>query len=252
MQITIPSPINETVDAQISATAQMVKILQTLKREAEHEIVFAHPPTAYLLFLPLFSILTAQMILDGYMINSQQTSTVPFRVLPSSLLETAFDELVPRIDKALTKRPDIWTMSLYMVGELVDNISDHAHSRLNAVGFQSKDQTVELLVADTGISIPHAYRMADIQVRDDVDAVEKSLQGISSKTVEERGTGLPSIVRMVQALSGEMILLSAGALLQITKKNIQPLPVPFFWQGTCIYVRFPLPQKNMDLYAFLS
>ncbi len=151
-------------------------------------------------------------------------------------------------------RFDIKNALLYMASELTDNVRDHAHTTFGALAYFSDAGGVALAIADTGISIPAAYREAGIILADDCEALQQALKGVSTKKGETgRGKGLDSVGRLAtQALQGELVMLSGNALLTHTLRGATCAAASLYWQGTIVVVVGRIPKQSIDLYQYVG
>jgi anti-sigma regulatory factor (Ser/Thr protein kinase) len=142
-----------------------------------------------------------------------------------------------------------------LTSEIVANIREHAKVDDYWILAQYWDRmrTCEIAMCDTGIGYRESYRGTPYEVRTHIDAIRNALEGKSSKPpIQERGTGIPTIVRMfVEGYGGEVIVLSGDSLLYIHKKESIPYQMGLDWQGSFVGIRFKLKSKDV-MYQYLD
>ncbi|MBI5134996.1 sensor histidine kinase [Candidatus Uhrbacteria bacterium] len=249
MEITCVVPEHNTLEETLKELQRLTEQFQSLRRNEEHWITIdAHRDP--LSFLPaLTTLLSQQKQREGYLIQITAEHTQGVLIDPSENATNLLEQTLAPLEKI---RPDIRTTILYIIGELIDNLHEHAQTPLGIATSALGQERFSLTVADMGVSIPNAYRQSHIAVSDECEALRKALNGISTKTVEERGTGLPSIQRAItQLFNGELWLISASAALRAHHDVIECHALPFFWQGTIAHLQSPLPQQSINLYDIL-
>lgn len=107
---------------------------------------------------------------------------------------------------------------------------------------------LDICIIDTGKIILGSYfDNGRDDVKDDTTAIEKALQGISTKSIE-RGTGLRSSRAIsMDGLEGDLVLYSGHAM--YFKKSINYLPIR--WPGTFVAIRIKSRVKNFSIYNFV-
>lgn len=252
MIIAINSPSEKTLHAQLHALGRVMESFRDLKREEEHQVVV--PPTAgaYTLFTTGILALLEELRREGYLLAIENEATLRENATVMSMEhDGAFDHIPFIGSDILQDRKDLRGVLMYMVGELTDNIRDHARTSYGVLG-GSMRSTWSVAIIDRGISIPGAYRAAGVTLRDECEALTRAIEGISTKTVEERGTGLPSVRRLMrEAFKGELVIISAGALFE-DQGTPRCAPAPFFWQGVVIYLTGTIPPNSVNLYDYLT
>jgi anti-sigma regulatory factor (Ser/Thr protein kinase) len=132
----------------------------------------------------------------------------------------------------------------FIVGELYDNIKEHAHS-FDVYLDLEKDKDIYLGVFDNGITIFNRYKEAGIEVKDYKEAIEKALEGVSAKSIEERGYGLRTIKKIINNINGKMYVFSGEAYGVIDKQEKVNF-LDFYFPGTGVILSFPLTSKNLS------
>lgn len=113
-----------------------------------------------------------------------------------------------------------------------------------------RKNSLDICVADDGISIPGTYDEFGIEYADDVDAVRKALRGISTKpdAGHERGYGLRTSTKMVcEGLRGSILLSSGTGTLYKNRSEDPTAELPDQqWPGTVFAARLNLPDDAFE------
>ena len=140
----------------------------------------------------------------------------------------------------------------YTITEIIDNVDQHSqcrHGTLLVQQYPEKD-TVDICVADDGISIPGAYDAFGIEYADTVDALRKALRGVSTKpdAGHERGYGLRTTTKMAcEGLHGSILLSSNDATLYKDGTDEPRVVLPDQqWPGTIFAARLNLPDGEFE------
>lgn len=140
----------------------------------------------------------------------------------------------------------------YTIYEIIDNVDQHSLCEQGTllVQYYPHKDSLDICVADNGLSIPGTYDQHDIDYQNDHDALEKALDGISTKQDfgHKRGYGLRTSTKMVcHGLNGVILLSSRNASI-IKRGNKQPSKVleDHFWPGTVFIARLNLPDSEFS------
>jgi anti-sigma regulatory factor (Ser/Thr protein kinase) len=129
------------------------------------------------------------------------------------------------------------------ISELIDNIQEHSKTDHSCMIAQRRpnENNMDIFIADNGVTIPHTYEENSITMESDCEAIQKALEGWSTKETEGRGRGLGTTWRIIRELEGEAILYSrkagifttnAGTTLYSVDNRIQ-------FDGTMVAFRVP-------------
>ena len=129
--------------------------------------------------------------------------------------------------------------------------------------YSKETNTIEILIADFGITIYGSYVAAQKHLDklgdSDADALNLAQNGYSVKNLpdtENRGYGISSNIKMVvDGLHGEFAALSGNALLlqMVKRREILALPAEIDFKGTMIMVRIPAQvPDSFNLYDYMS
>lgn len=248
MDINVRASSDITLKGTLDTIQSLLSSLRTMRREEEHRLTIAEGVYTSALLAASLAAIVEQKRREGYLI------TVPQKLARvASLIELDQERVqVETLITQLDMRADVRNSVLYMVGELIDNIREHAHTPFGVVAVLSNAAHISMAVVDTGISIPAAYREAAIGIKDDCEAITKALAGISTKTVEERGTGLPSVKRLaIEGFGGELAILSAGAAFFGSPFSTDCKARPTYWQGTAVSLTLPIHSQAIDFYKYV-
>lgn len=147
----------------------------------------------------------------------------------------------------------------YVVGELVDNIYQHAEFTIALVMAQKypKKGFVELGFFDNGITIPGSFGKHGL-IYDEEEAhkaISDALKGLSSKGGKERGHGLRSSVRIfLEGLGGEVLIVSgAGAVYMSKERSIGYVLGDYHkLAGTLISIRIQDLARQINIYNYVE
>ena len=138
----------------------------------------------------------------------------------------------------------------YLLSEITDNIIEHSGNERGWLMVQYYPTTLylDICIIDTGKSILGSYRDYGLsEINTDVIAIEKALNGISTKSIE-RGTGLrTSRAISLDGLAGDFLLWSGDAMYYNT--TITQLPVS--WHGTIVAMRIKKDVERFSIYNFI-
>lgn len=153
----------------------------------------------------------------------------------------------------------------FLLGELIDNITDHSHSENGFLFCQRipKENMLYVFICDTGHSIYSSYatddRYVEILTTAELSALKLALSGKSTKNRpenENRGYGISkSREIIINGLGGEFFILSGGAFFRhdINGETLVDLPESIRWNGTVVLLKIPtIIPKDFDIYNHIS
>ncbi|MEM9985504.1 MAG: hypothetical protein AAF804_10450, partial [Bacteroidota bacterium] len=148
----------------------------------------------------------------------------------------------------------------FLLSEITDNITDHAQTERGFVFIQyfRKKGFMDIVIADLGITIKTGYRQVGIEAESHHEALDKALNGISSKEDSlrrgERGFGLDishNIVLDGLGGKGRFYLISGNGMVVDRKEGIE-FEERFAWPGTLILIRIPSIPHDFRISEFTS
>ena len=169
----------------------------------------------------------------------------------NDLVLSRYEDLILSNIPAKNRQPSLNSLKL-LTSEIIANIREHARVEDYWILAQywNGTGTCEIAMCDAGIGYKESYRGTQFEVEQHIDAIRNALQGKSSKDPDERGTGIPTIVRMfVEGYGGEVVILSGDSLLYIHNRESIPYLVGLEWPGSFVGIRFRL--KPIDIYRYL-
>ncbi|MBQ7472433.1 MAG: sensor histidine kinase [Prevotella sp.] len=190
---------------------------------------------------------------DAVMERYLDKSFLPF--CSFAMTDTNKDSFGSIIQHIITKQTNFkgGSSSLsYLISELLDNIYEHSQSKNGYVFSQylKKEGTINLCIADTGITIPGSFKKAGLYQEEidgsDAEALKLANEGYSTKNrpdAENRGYGISTSKKMlVVGMKGAFFMLSGGAFHRYEDacNDYISLKKLFNWKGTIILLRIPV------------
>lgn len=135
----------------------------------------------------------------------------------------------------------------YLIGESVDNITEHSESTRGYIFAQAYKKLgfLDVCIADNGITLLGSYqKQHDSGIESDLEAMQAANRGISTKNrpdAENRGFGIRTSKSMlINGLGGHFVMLS-GSALHIRNQHVDNyLAMPGVrWNGTVVAMRIP-------------
>lgn len=130
----------------------------------------------------------------------------------------------------------------YLISELTDNIVDHAEVERGMImaQFYPSNKYIDICILDNGLTLKGSYLKHNHKVKNDLEAVTKAYNGLSTKN-KERGRGIPTSYDMIiKGLGGEFCLMSGNGLIL----NNDFIEMPVKYNGTIAAIRIPSKKKN--------
>lgn len=168
-------------------------------------------------------------------------------------LESLFLEM---LFKSLGKVKGSKNAIYYPLSELVSNIFDHSKKDKGSVFGQMYETKnfLDVCIVDCGRGLSRAYKEEKKMELSDTQAIERALEGLSTKPSIERGFGIRTSVKVVcEGLKGGFVLLSGNSLFFAVQKKKYLAELPnFFWQGVIIAYRIPRPSKPINIQPYIE
>lgn len=149
----------------------------------------------------------------------------------------------------------------YLIGETVDNVTEHSESERGYIFAQAYPNKgyLDICIADNGITLLGSYmKMPDNEIASDLEAMQAANRGISTKNLpdaENRGYGIITSKNMlIDGLGGNFIMIS-GEAIHIKNREIDKfviLPQNIHWKGTIIALRIPYNNKSFNYIKYLE
>lgn len=137
----------------------------------------------------------------------------------------------------------------YVISELFINIKEHAQVNKGLILLEIKNKKCLIEVRDKGIGLRGSYLKKGFFPKDDISAIEFALSGLSTKTSKERGFGLYSIRKLVEALKGELSIISGFGKVLIRNNKITYQNLSKKFSGTIVKIETPI--KKIDFYKII-
>lgn len=176
----------------------------------------------------------------------------PYRhknIIPVTRLEQELNIISDRIEH-MSLPKGFLTFVLYVISELFANINEHSQTKKATVFLKISKQLGAIHVADKGIGLKKSYLSKHIYPKDDFSAIGFALSGLSTKDSKERGYGLHSIRKLVEALKGKMIITTGLARAIIQKNKITFQNVDKAIKGVNIEIEVPV--ETIDFYKIIT
>lgn len=129
----------------------------------------------------------------------------------------------------------------FLTSELQENVKEHAridHYWLLAQYWKER-KICEVAIADTGIGYKESYKGTRYEVQTDLEAIKNALEGKSSKKIEERGAGIPGILKIfTEGYGGKVVIMSGNALVYYGRDKVDKYELPFNWKGAFVVINF--------------
>lgn len=165
------------------------------------------------------------------------------------------------LEKQLSLERNIISGLKYLIGELVDNISEHAKSDRAYIFTQAYPykKYLDLCIADTGVTLLGSYRtLPNNEIGSNIEAMQAANRGISTKNLpeaENRGYGIRTSKNMlINGLGGSFVMISGNAIHarnRIVDKFLE-LPQTIEWKGTIIALRIPYQNKGFQYIDYVE
>ena len=167
------------------------------------------------------------------------------------------DMLTQYEDRILEKLPqsqrqEALTGLKYLTSELEANIREHAQVESYWIFAQywARSRTCEIGICDSGIGYKQSYVGTRYEVTRHIDAIMNALEGRSSKTPDERGSGIPTIARILdEGYGGQLIIMSGDSFLLSDQGEKTGYRFNLTFDGSFIGFRFSL--RGINIYDFL-
>lgn len=196
---------------------------------------------------------------------AEKYPSVTFLNKVNNLMDASNKEVMSTvINETTSKCPVLSSYLRYLLGEMECNIQQHAQAKHSwlYVDYNSSSQSVDVVIADDGLSIMGSYINSEMHVdklsEGDASAIDLARSGYSTKnrpSAENRGFGISTNVKIVaDVLDGVFSIISGRALFLKSKKKLKlyDLPDDIEWKGTIIAVRIPVPTGDFNMYKYIE
>lgn len=165
------------------------------------------------------------------------------------------------IIRQLNMPSNVATGLKYIVGEILDNITEHSESDRGFIFAQSYPQKgyLDLCIADRGVTLLGSYhKLINNEISSDMEAIKAANRGISSKNLpdaENRGFGIYTSKRMlVEGLGGQYLMIS-GSCFYLKRPGFDSfysLPGGLRWNGTILALRVPFNNVQFNYVNYIE
>lgn len=143
----------------------------------------------------------------------------------------------------------------FLIGELIDNIYQHSKFTNASIMAQRyvSHKFSEISIFDDGISIPTCFENHNIYSTHDANAIQRAVNGLSTKE-EKRGYGLNNSINFyVNVLGGSLLIVSRNGAFYTENdyhndRKLYNLSGEYNLDGTLLTFRIPYPVKEANIY----
>ena len=144
----------------------------------------------------------------------------------------------------------------YVVGELVDNMYQHAKFKNGFINGQIYPikEFVDICFLDDGITIQKNF-VDSGESLEPYEAIVEAINGYSTVHEPKRGFGLSTSIRIfTEGLSGEVLVVSGAGAVHLAKDQVQlyALETTEVLEGTLISIRIPYPSPSINIYPYIE
>lgn len=190
---------------------------------------------------------------------------IPIVNFPASVCSDEKDVISAIVEDVIIRQinipPNVSQGLKYMIGETLDNITEHSESDRGYIFAQAYPlkSYLDLCIADHGISLLGSYlKLPGNEILSDLESIKAANRGISSKNLpnaENRGFGIRTSKRMLtEGLGGQYLMLSGGSFyLKIPGfDSFYSLPQGIRWNGTVVAFRIPYNSNSFNYINYIE
>ena len=146
--------------------------------------------------------------------SSVRDTTVPLKLIkPAKAAEFLYFKLMPWIARCVGREVEVLASLRASLEEILHNVKDHSGTGIGcafAQHFPNKS-TIQIAISDFGRGIPDLVRTQVPGLSDSAALRQACAEGFTTKSnVQNRGAGLPTLMRYVTDRVGGNVLLAAG------------------------------------------
>ncbi len=164
-------------------------------------------------------------------------------------LEKELQEILNKIEKFDLPKGFLQSI-LYVINELFSNVIEHSYAKKALVELEINKEKFRFKIKDDGIGFRESYLRNGIYPKDDFSAIEFALSGLSTKDPKERGYGIYTTKKFVEALGGKLIIESGSGKVEIEENKINFQKLPKSKKGVSIDIEVPI--KEINLYKIIK
>lgn len=200
-------------------------------------------------------------IIEGY----SRKTYIPVINFPANRNNDEKEDILTAVEELIIRQLNIPNNVAYgikyMLGETIDNITEHSgtdRGYLFCQAYKGKGY-LDICIADGGITLLGSYqRLEDRFIEDDLEAIKAANRQISSKNLpdaENRGYGIYTSKKMlIEGLGGQYMIMSGSAIYMKSKTIDQffTLPDGLRWDGTIVALRIPYQASQFDYIKYIE
>ena len=200
-------------------------------------------------------------ILEGF----SHKTYIPIVDFPTRTLNDDKDTILSVVENIIIRQSNISSNVAigikYIIGESIDNITEHSHSDRGYIFAQAypKKGFLDLCIADRGCTLLGSYnKMPGNEILSDIEAIQAANRGISSKNLpsaENRGYGIMTSKKMlIEGLDGQYLMISGSAFYAKGSgyDRFFSLPPGLRWNGTIIALRIPYQAESFNYINYIE
>ncbi len=110
-----------------------------------------------------------------------------------------------------------------------------------------------MIIFDDGLGIPFVFEKNNISFSEDSNAIKMALEGTTTTKGDiSRGFGLKTTGKIINALKGEMKIISRRGILNVDNTEINSYDTKKELNGTLLYINLKTPDKDLNIYDYLE
>ena len=200
-------------------------------------------------------------IMEGY----SRKTYIPIISFPARANSDDKEAIITVVENMMIRQSNVpanvSTGIKYIIGETIDNITEHSETDRGFVFAQSYPSKgyLDLCIADRGVSLLGSYQKAHgYEILSDLEAMKAANRGVSSKNLpdaENRGYGIITSKRMlVEGLGGQYLMISGSSFYFNGNgfDNFYSLPPGLRWLGTIIALRIPYQVSSFNYINYIE
>jgi len=136
----------------------------------------------------------------------------------------------------------------YLFLELMNNVADHAHSRVGGytmAQYYPTNKKIQFVVADRGVAFLRNMQLNYSEIKTEIDAIQKALEkGVTSTEQKmygqskNAGYGLYAMFEILKMTGGRFVIISNDSLLRYENETFTAKELKHPWKGVVVAFEF--------------